>query len=439
MIQPPETQYLKTADGVHIAYQVVGEGPRDIVYLSSWDLGIDFHWDQPDQRHFFDRLASCGRVILFDKRGTGASDAISLDAMPTLESWTDDIVFVMDALRCEQAAVIAPTYSGPLAVMFAATHPARTSALVLVSSFSSILRDQETQDANMAMIETEWGTGNLLAFYYAPSLEGDERMRRWWNRCERLSLSPAAGVAFTTMVWDSDVEPVLPLVQAPTLALHRTEGFYGPFSTAYAQLIANAVANGKAVGYPGPDALPWIGDAVADEITSFLTGAPVVADTNRALATVVFSDIVSSTAKAVAQGDHRWLATLESHEVAARQYADLFRGRLIKCTGDGTLATFDGPARAIRYASALKDNAAELGMEVRCGIHAGEVEWRGEDIGGLAVHIASRVEAQAGPGEVLVSRTVVDLVAGSGIEFADRGEHALKGVPGPWRLFAVRG
>jgi class 3 adenylate cyclase len=441
VVATPETRYLKS-DDVHIAYQLAGDGTQDLVYLSSWDFGIDCHWDEPSQLQFFGHLASLGRLVLFDKRGTGASDSVSLEAMPTLESWVDDVQVVMDHIGSERAAIVAPTWAGPLGILFAATCPERTSALVLIHTFARyrIAPDypwgstDERSAETLSFVEHQWGTGDLLT-RYAPSLAQDDRLRRWYGRCNRQSISPATAVAFTKMNMNSDVRSVLPSIQAPTLVV------YGPRDPLdrHGQYLAAHIPNAKTVEVDTNDTLPWLSDTLAGDIEEFLTGARRAPDSDRILATVVFTDLVGSTQRAAALGDRRWRELLDQYDVLVERHIGQFRGRLIKSTGDGTLATFDGPARAVRFAQGLRDSVRGLGVDLRCGVHTGEIEVRGSDIGGLAVHIGQRVSAMAPPGEVLVSRTVVDLVAGSAINFNDRGEHELKGVPGAWKLYLVEG
>ena len=438
----PETRYVESG-GVHLAYQVVGDGARDLVYVSSWDTAIDFLWDEPSQIQFFTQLADFRRLILFDKRGTGASDSVSLAAMPTLESWVDDLRAVMDGVGSEQADILACTFTGPLAVLFAAMYPERTSALVLVHTFPRyrIAGDypsgfpDEAVEETLAAVEQTWGTGEILGLY-APSLADDLRLQRWWNRCARLSLSPASACAFTRMMMDSDVRSVLPSIQAPTLIVQ-------PRSRADMILDAGRymlehIPNAKLREVDGEDLLPWLTHGLAGEIEEFMTGVRRRVDPDRFLATVVFTDFVGSTQRAAQLGDRRWRDLLDEYELLVDRLAAQYQGRRVKSTGDGTLATFDGPARAIRFAQTLAESVQDVGLQLRCGVHTGEIERRGEDVAGIAVHIGQRVSALADGGEVLVSRTVVDLVAGSGIDFGDRGEHALKGLPGTWPLFTVK-
>lgn len=442
MLRIPETRYVKSGD-VHIAYQVVGDGPRDLVFLSSWDTAIDFLWDEPSQIRFFEQLASFSRLILFDKRGTGASDSVSLDAMPTLESWVDDVRLVMDTVGSERATILACSFTGPLAVLFAATCPERTSALVLAHTFARFRfapdypsgLPNEAVEEILAKVAEEWGTGDVLSMY-APSLAGDERLRHWWNRCQRLSLSPATAAAFTRMMMESDVRSILSSIQASTLVVRPLVRHEVADAGRY---LVDHIPTATLLDVEGDDILPWLTNGLAGEMEEFLTGVRRRADSDRVLATVVFTDLVGSTQRAAELGDRRWRDTLDDYEILVDRLVARFQGRCIKSTGDGTLATFDGPARAVRFAQTLRESVRDLGLDLRSGVHTGEIERRADDVAGIAVHIGHRVSALADSGEVLVSRTVVDLVAGSGIKFSDRGEHDLKGVPGKWRLFTAAG
>lgn len=438
----PETRYAKTSEGVHIAYQVLGDGPIDLIYLSDWDFAIDFQWEEPIQARFFERLASFSRLISFDRRGTGASDTVSLAQMPTLESWVDDVEAVMDAVGSDRAAVMATTWAGPLAMLFAASRPERTSALVLTYTWPRLRyapdydcgRSDRRIEEVITQVEREWGTGNLWAVF-APSLADDERLQRWWNRCNRLSISPASAVAFTTMMANSDVRAVLPSIRVPCLVVTNEN----PSDAATGRYLAKHIDGAAFLQTKNHDRLPWLSDTLVGDIEEFLTGARRVSDPDRVLATVLFTDIVASTEHASRLGDRAWATVLDRHDAAIGHELTRHRGRRVNPTGDGVLATFDGPARGVRCAQAIIDAVRPLGIDVRAGLHTGEIELRGDDIGGIAVHIGQRISSLAAPGEVLVSRTVTDLVAGSGLEFEDRGEHELKGVPGSWRVFAVEG
>ena len=438
----PETRYAKSGD-VHLAYQVVGEGPIDLVYVPTRVSNLDALWDEPHVTAFFEALASFSRVILFDRRGAGLSDPVSGAA--TLEEQMDDVHAVMDAAGSERAALFAQLEGGAMAALFAATHPERTTALALYAAFArtawapdyDFAQKPEEREPRMAAIYDQWGKGSL-AHVFAPSLAGDERFRQWFGRLERLSVSPGTFRALTEMMGETDVRHVLPQVRVPTLVLHRTDA--EGIDIRHSRYLAEHIPGAKFVELPGRDTMPFAGDtaAILGEIEEFLTGARHEPEPDRVLATVMFTDIVGSTERAAELGDSRWRTLLQRHDALVREHLARHRGREVKTVGDGFLATFDGPARAIRCAAGLAGATPELGLEVRAGLHSGEVEIIGDDVGGLAVHIGARVAARAGRGEVLVSNTVKDLVVGSGIEFEDRGAQELKGVPGEWRLFAVR-
>ena len=440
----PETRYAKSGD-VHIAYQVFGEGPFDLVFVPGWISHLDMVWENPLSSWFFKRLGSFSRVICFDKRGTGMSDRDALAA--SLEVRMDDVRAVMDAVGSERAALYGLSEGGPLAVVFAATYPERVSALVLNAT---VARGTEAPDypegAHMRavvdqfceMIDTGWGQGRTLSLF-APSLWQSEQARREWGRMERAVISPGAARAYMRILYDLDVRPVVPAVRVPTLVIHRTGD--RTVSVEAGRWIARHLPGARYVELPGDDHIPWLGDATSllDEVQEFLTGTRGEAEVDRVLATVLFTDIVGSTERAAQVGDHRWREVLDRHDALVRQQVDRFRGRCVKSTGDGLLGTFDGPARAVRAACAARDGLGGLGIQMRAGLHTGEIEVRKDDVGGIAVHIGARVAAAANPAEVLVSSTVKDLVAGSGLRFTDRGTHALYGVPGEWHLFAVEG
>jgi class 3 adenylate cyclase len=357
----------------------------------------------------------------------------------------DDVRAVMDAVGSDQAAILGYFDAAPMCALFAATYPERTRALVLSSAFPKLTRDQDSPwaipgETLVGFAEAwdagQWGDGEDL-FLAAPSVANDEAFRAWWARNERLSASPGAAAALLRMMLDIDVRPVLPSIRVPTLVMHRAgETLVDPRSGRY---VAEHIPGARFLELPGVDTIPYVGNADAgfDAIQEFLTGSRPVPEVDRVLATVLFTDIAQSTTLASKWGDRRWRATLDDHDEQAGRVLDRFRGRLIKSTGDGLLATFDGPARAIRCAWALREDARTLGLEIRAGLHTGEIELRGDDIGGIAVHIGQRICSLARPGEVLVSRTVADLVAGSGLTFVARGEHELKGVEGPWAVYAA--
>jgi class 3 adenylate cyclase len=438
----PETRYAQTSEGQSIAFQVVGHGPLDLVYVPNWASPIDLSWDHPWFSYFLSRLASFSRLIIFDKRGSGSSDHVAPDALATIEDWTDDIVTVMDAVGSDRAALVGSVVGCPIAMLFAATRPDRTSALVVINGTARMLADHEypglepdSVDSRVAAFASSWGT-EQVARLLAPSAEGDPLFARWFARFCRMGNPPAMASAVFRAQLLTDVRAALPLIQTPTLVLQRcdtavvTSGSQGRY-------VADHINGAAYVELPGRDPLPYVGDADAllDEIEKFLTGTASHVLTDRVLATVLFTDIVSSTEQIAALGDRRWRETLDRHDTLVREQLERNRGREVGTTGDGFFAVFDGPARALRCALAIVDEAHALGLDLRAGVHTGECEYRGDDYAGIAVHIGARIAALAAPGEVLTSRTVRDLVAGSEITFDDRGEHTLKGVPEPWHLF----
>lgn len=405
---------------------------------------MEYAWEEPSLARFFGRLASFSRLILFDKRGTGMSDRLPMDRLPTLEERMDDVRAVMDAVGSERAALFGHSEGGSMSVLFAATHPERTTALITFGIFAKRAWSPdypwaptpEERQRFLDLIEKDWG-GRMDIADLAPSVARDDRFADWLATYFRRSASPGAALALARRNTQIDIRDILPTVQVPTLVLHRTadrdakveEGRY----------IASRIPHAKVVELPGEDHLPWVGDqdSVLDEVDEFVTGMRRGPDPDRVLATVMFTDIVGSTELATRLGDRRWHDLLERHNNYVRKELIRFRGREVKTTGDGSLATFDGPARAIRCALAIREAVRGLGIDVRAGLHTGECELVGDDVGGVAIHIGARVAALAGAGEVLVSSTVKDLVAGSGIAFEERGTHTLKGVPGEWRLFSV--
>jgi class 3 adenylate cyclase len=437
----PETRYTRSGD-VNIAYQVIGEGPLDLVYVMGWVTNLEAFWQEPSVARFFQRLAAFSRLILFDKRGTGLSDRVPINELPTLEQRMDDVRAVMDAAGSERAALFGVSEGGPMCALFAATYPKRTSALVLYGSYAKRLRDPDYPWAPTPgerqrwydLIERDWG-GVVDIDTMAPN--ADRPFREWWARYLRMSASPGAALALGRMNAEIDIREVLPSIRVPTLILHRTGD--RDMDVGGARYMTRRIAGAKYVELPGDDHLPFVGDqdAILDEIEEFLTGARHHAELDRVLATVLFTDIVGSTERAAALGDKRWRDLLESYNQVIREELERFRGREVDTAGDGFFATFDGPARAIRCACAMRSKLARLGIEIRAGLHTGECELVGDKVRGISVHIGSRVASLATPGEVLVSSTVKDLVAGSGLEFEDRGVHTLRGVPGEWRLFSV--
>jgi pimeloyl-ACP methyl ester carboxylesterase len=440
MSSPPKTQYTKSGD-VHIAYQVTGAGPLDLVFVPGFVSHLEYQWEYPESARFFERLASFSRLIRFDKRGTGLSDRVG--GIPSLEQRMDDVRAVMDAVGSDRAALFGISEGGPMSLLFAATYPARTAALVIYGSYArrawavdhTFGRTVEDMDRVLDTIEREWG-GPVGMDIWAPSMIGDERLRHWWANYLRLAASPGAAMNTMRMNMEIDVRHVLPSVRVPTLIVHRT----GDRLTFVEQgrYLAERIPGARLAELPGDDHMPFLdSDQIIDEVEEFLTGTRQVAETDRVLATVLFTDIAGSTERAAALGDRRWRDVLAGYYGTARRELARFRGREVDTAGDGLFAAFDGPARAVRCAEAISAGVRSLGIEVRAGLHTGECEMIGDKVGGIAVHIGARVASLARPGEVLVSNTVKDLVAGSGLTFTERGVHALKGVPGEWPLFAV--
>jgi pimeloyl-ACP methyl ester carboxylesterase/class 3 adenylate cyclase len=440
----PAIRFAKS-DEVSIAYQVVGSGPLDLVWVPGWTSNLELMWEEPSYARLLLRLASFSRLILLDKRGTGLSDRVPTTELPTLEQRMDDVRAVMDHVGSERAALFGTSEGGPLCALFAATHPERTTALVMYGAYATLLGDadypwgwtREVLEQGLQALELTWADAADTLSFWAPSVAGDPAARQWWSRFLRLSASPAAAIALARMNAEIDIRPILPAIHVPTLVLHREgDAFVNAGGSRY---MASQIAGARYVDLPGVDHLPFWEheEAILGEVEEFLTGVRPLPDPERILATVLFTDIVGSTEQAVAAGDRRWRDLLETHNSVVRRELRRFHGREVNTAGDGFLATFDGPARAIRCAQAIGVGVRTIGLQVRAGLHTGECEQVGDDIGGIAVHIGARVAAQAGPAEILVSSTVKDLVAGAGIAFADQGEHALKGVPGTWRLFAV--
>ena len=437
----PETRYAKSGE-VNIAYQVVGDGPRDLVLVPGYLSNIEVTWEEPSFTRFLTRLASFSRLILFDKRGTGLSDRVN--DVPSLEVRMDDVRAVMDAAGSARAALLGYSEGGTMCALFAATYPERTAALITIGSYARRTAapgypwgiPAEELHAFIEHIERDWG-GPVGIELRAPSMAQDARFRQWFARLQRMGASPAAAAMLNRMNGEIDVRRVLPAIRVPTLLLHAVGD--RTVDVGCSRYMAQHIPGAKLVELPGADHLPYLSDAdaILDEIEEFLTGVRAAAEPDRVLATVLFTDIVDATQKAAHLGDRRWHDLLDSHNSLVRRELARFRGREIDTAGDGFLATFDGPARAVRCARAISDSVAALGIEVRAGLHTGECEIMGDKVGGIAVHIGARVAACAHAGEVLVSSTVKDLVAGSGLVFRDRGVQALKGVPGEWRLFAV--
>ncbi|MGA8846211.1 MAG: adenylate/guanylate cyclase domain-containing protein [Nocardioides sp.] len=428
--------------GLQIAYEVIGEGPLDIVVAFEWGSNLDLVWENPRIERFLRRFGEYGRLIHVDLRGNGLSDPV--DSLPPLEAWVDDLQAVLTAVGSRRTALIGHGHAAQLCMLFAAMHPDRTSALVTLNGFARMRRAPDypwgypplaEQDVVRA-ISTNWGTGETLTSIN-PSLGDGPRGLEWVSRLERASGSPRRAANKQRLVFDIDVRDVLPAISVPTLVVHTRENTFA--HPGHARYLVENIAGARFVELEGADHSPWASaeaDALMDVIEEFLTGSKRAPATDRSLMTVAFTDIVGSTEMAATLGDRQWRGLLEIHESTSRREIETARGRVIKSTGDGLLATFDGPARAVQCLRSIGTRLAPLALQIRAGVHTGEVELIGDDIGGIAVHIASRITALAGAGEVLASSTVRDLVAGSGLIFEDRGEHALKGVPDPWRLFA---
>jgi class 3 adenylate cyclase len=441
-MQPRETRYARSSD-LHIAYQVVGEGPP-LVVSDQWFGNVDAQWEFPPMRRLLERLSSFARLILFDKRGTGLSDPVPVREAPALEEWMDDLRAVLDDAAIERVGILCGVGATYVGTLFAATYPERTTALILVNGYARLVRtgdypwgrSPEEIHEYVERVQHGWGRGATLDDL-APSLAGDEQVRLAFGRYERSWAGPGGYAAFSSAREGNDVRHVLSAIRVPTLVIHRAEARFAPRDGG--RYLAEAITGARFVELPGIDSYLWAGDIepIVGEVEEFITGSRHVPEVDRVLATILFTDIVGSTERAAELGDRRWLGLLEDHHRLVRAELERFQGREVDTAGDGFLATFDGPARAIRCAQKVAAGVGNLGLQVRAGLHTGEIELAGDHVRGIAVHIGARVAALAGPNEVLVSSTVKDLVAGSGIEFEDRGERALKGVPGTWRLFAV--
>ena len=437
----PVARYAKSGD-LHIAYAVEGDGPIDLVWVPPWISHVEYLWSEPTLERFGKRLTKFSRVITFDRRGSGLSDPFY--GAPTLEEQMDDVLAVMDAAGSERAAICGTLEGGPMAALFAATHPDRVSALVLYATFARVTwapdydwawpADRRNEEMNQLI--DHWGEG-LVASLVAPSQRDEPGFMEWAGRLERLAASPGTIRRIFDLIGEYDIRDVLPSIRVPTLVMHREHDTF--IKVEHSRYMASKIPGARYVELEGEDNMFSLGDseAVIGEIEEFLTGTRHEREPDRMLATVLFTDICDSTSRAAEMGDRGWRFLLERHDALFRQALGRHRGREVKRTGDGFLATFDGPARAIRCAASVAEAMGTLGLQIRAGLHTGELEVMDGDLGGLAVHIASRVMGAAGPSEVLVSGTVKDLVVGSGIEFEDRGERELRGVPGEWRLFAV--
>ena len=446
MFEPPTTQYAKVGD-LHIAFQVVGDGPLDLVFVPGWVSNVELGWEEPRQAAFLRGLASFARLILFDKRGTGLSDPVPIDRPPTLEDRMADVNAVMDAANVDRAALFGFSEGGAMSALFGATYPDRISSLVLWGATPRVSWADDwpwgvTRSEGIAQLKSvESGQFNehFGLDFFVPGVADDPDMVRWWNRTSRLSASPGMYVALIKTNGATDVRSVLPTISVPTLILHRSDDIV--VDVRASRYMAEHIPGARLVELPGGDHWPWIGDsdAALGEIQQFLVGSRPQPQIDRFLTTVLFTDIVDSTVRADELGDRAWTKLLDIHDGFSKDQLALFGGKWVKSTGDGMLATFDGPGRAIQCAMSLLERARDHGLELRAGLHTGEAERRGDDIAGMAVHIAARVSALAGANEVLVTSTVRDLVAGSGVRFEDRERITLKGVPGEWLLLAVSG
>jgi class 3 adenylate cyclase len=441
VVSDPPTHYADS-DGVSIAYQVHGDGELDLVFVPGFVSHVELLWESPAVARFLRRLASFARVVVFDKRGQGLSDRPGNP--PTLEESMDDLRAVLEAASCRRPAIFGISEGGPMSTLFAATYPERISSLVLYGTYARMVRSPDfplgipgdVLDRWGDMVHQEWG-GPVGLRYWAPSAVGDPESERWWSRLLRQGTSPAGAIALIDLYREMDVRAILPSINVPALVLHRADDRV--VQVGQGRFLAAQIPDARFVALDGADHLAWVGDqdALLDEVEEFLTGSRRAHEPERALATVLFTDIVGSTQVAARLGDRHWRDQLERHDAIVRRQLVIHRGREVKTMGDGFLATFDGPARAIRCATAIDQAVSEIGLEVRAGIHTGEVDLIGDDIGGMAVNICARIGALADPREVLVSSTVRELVVGSGLDFAERGTRTLKGAPDQWRLFAV--
>jgi len=439
-----QTRYARSGE-LWIAYQVVGDGPVDLLWAPGYMSHIEQNWTWPAYADYLERLASFSRLILFDRRGTGLSDRIL--ELGSFEEMLDDMRAVLDAVSSERAVLFGGAEGGPMCALFAATFPERTSALVLGASYPRRAwapdypwgLDEQAQERILAAYETKWGTDAFAVRTTAPSLAEDERFRKWNSQACRFAGTPASARAWFHITMAIDIRDVLPVIRVPTLVIHRSGDRVVPVEAG--RYLAEHIPDAKFVELDGVDHYPFAGDseAMLDEVEEFLTGSRRSREPDRVLATVLFTDIVGSTERAAELGDRRWTELLAEHHRLVRTELDRSRGKVVRVEGDGTLSTFDGPARAVSCAAAIREALRGLGLEIRAGLHTGEIELAETGVEGIAVHIGARVASLAEPGEVLTSSTVKDLVVGSGIEFSDRGTHALKGVPGEWQVYAVSG
>jgi len=439
MSSPAKTSYAKSGE-VYVAYQVTGKGPVDLLLAPGFISHLEHSWEEPQLARWQLAMSQFARFIRFDKRGTGLSDRSV--GIPHLDERMDDIRAVLDAVGSTKAALMGVSEGGPMAILFAATYPERVSALILCGTYAhhlsagpALSRDRDGDYHRL--VNEHWGTGGSL-FWFGPRSAKDPQFRDWWARLERLSSSPSAVLNLRRMNQELDVRDILPAIRAPTLVLHRREDCRIHFEAG--RYLADHIPGAKLVELPEQDHLYWVGEGgrrAVEETQRFLLGTSPTRESDRILSTVLFTDIVDSTTHAAAMGDRGWQSLRQAHDLMARAQIQRFRGREIKSTGDGFLAIFDGPARAVRCALGIVEGVSPLGIAVRAGLHTGEIELAESDVSGLAVHTAARVSQMAQGGAVLVSSTVKDLVAGSGLTFGDAGEHDLKGIPDRWHLYRV--
>jgi class 3 adenylate cyclase len=450
-VEIPEVRYAKTPDGAHIAFQVFGQGPRDLVYVPGFISNVLLNWELPGMAHILDRLSRFARVVAIDHRGTGLSDRLPPGQLPPLETQMDDLTAVMDAVQFRRAHLFGNEDGAELCALFAASYPERVESLSVYALTPRLLRadgypfgrdDTEGRarlEERIALWDRSWGVEAARDDYEfaAPSVASDEEEVRRWARYLQLSASPGSAVAMMQMWLETDIRAVLPTVRVPTLVLTRSDTPYD--RPQVARWVADQIEGARFAELPGRDLASWIGDtdALIDEVEGFVTGVKGGTSSERVLATVLFTDLVGSTERAVELGDARWKEVLATHHAVVRTELARHRGREVDTAGDGFFAIFDGPAQAVRCAQASVGAVRSLGLQIRAGVHTGEVELSRRDVRGIAVHVGARVASAAGPSEILVTSTVRDLVAGSGLGFEDAGEHELKGVPERWRLYRV--
>jgi class 3 adenylate cyclase len=439
----PQTRYARS-DEASIAYQIVGDGDRDIVVIPGFPSHLEHAWNHPRLSHFYRRLAAMGRLVLLDKRGVGMSDRVSSDQLPGIEQRRDDVMAVLDAIGIEQAVMIGASDGGPLALYCAASYPGRTSHLVVINSYAKrVVADgypwaltQAQWENFLAQANEHWGEP-IFVDVIAPGHVNDEEFRNWWASFLRMSMSPGAALAMMGMNAQIDIREILPTIHPPTLVIHRTNDLVCPVGGG--RFIASQIEGARFLELPGDDHLPWLGDteSVLSAIEEFVAGQSSGPPPDTTLATIMFTDIVDSTRVASELGDRKWRSLIETHHDIMRSETSHFGGRVIKTTGDGVLAVFDGPVRALRCAVVIREQLRSLGIRIRTGVHTSEVELAGDDVVGVGVHIAARLMSGSAPGQIMVSGVVRDLAIGSDFQFVDEGERELKGVDGRWRTFSV--